>query len=1001
MIEARIRTLTILGLLAVGAGAVAGQTPAPRPLDHDAYDRWNRIVGEGLSPDGRWVAYQLVPGDGDPAVLVRRASGGSPMRIERGQAPVFTDDSRFLVLTLRPEQDAIEEARETRRSGGPRGSRGSRNGGDDAPPDSLAVVDLQTAFATASPDPSALRRLGPIQSFRVPEEDAALVAYLLETPEADEEEEAEAEEAEEPEPEEEPEERSPREERRADKEDGAVLVLRSLDGGAETRFEHVTAYRFSENGGRLYYAASSKDGTADGVYRVETGNGTVEPLITGEGRYLQLAVSDGTGQVAFLTDRDDQEAEQPALALWGAGPEDASATELVAADAAGIPEGWWIGEEGEVRFSDAGSRIFLGTAERPDPPEDEDDEEEPGDEDDGPDPEEVEVDVWNWKDDYLQPMQLIQAERDADRTWLATVPAGGGSVVQLETEDLPDVTVADDGDGAVAIGETDLPYRQLLSWDGRYSDVWLVDVDTGERERVVEKVRGFGGGSLSPGGRWIYWWDGEHREWWVMDTDTRTSRMATGAIPTALHDELDDHPQEPPPYGSAGWTEDGRFLVYDANDVWVVDPNPGGDPPRSLTEGVGRQEGLRFRYVRMDPDEDFVPVGEDLLLSAFHLTTKDDGFYRDRLRGTARPERLVMGPFALGRPDRAEDADRLLLTRETFADFPDLYVTGPEFDRLEKVSDANPQQSEYRWGTADLVEWTSNDGIPLQGILYRPDGFDPTTQYPMMVYFYERMSDRLHRHIVPSAGSSSINISFYVSRGYLVFVPDIPYEIGFPGESAVDAVVPGVLALIDEGFVDPEHIGVQGHSWGGYQIAHMVTRSNIFAAAEAGAPVANMTSAYGGIRWGSGMSRMFQYERTQSRIGGTLWDAQQRYIENSPLFFADKVETPLLMMHNDEDGAVPWYQGIEMFVALRRLGKPAWMLNYNGEDHGLRQEENRKDWAIRMQQFFDHFLKDAPPPVWLAEGVPAELKGETLGLDLLPGEEAMTRPVTQESGGGR
>ena len=324
----------------------------------------------------------------------------------------------------------------------------------------------------------------------------------------------------------------------------------------------------------------------------------------------------------------------------------------------------------------------------------------------------------------------------------------------------------------------------------------------------------------------------------------------------------------------------------------------------------------------------------------------------------------------------------MTFTRSTFQEFPDIWVTDLDFEAPSRVTAANPQQSEYSWGTAEVVEWTSADGIKLQGILYKPDGFDPSEQYPMMVYFYERSSDGLHQYTVPAAGSSSINRSFYVSRGYLLFVPDIPYRIGYPGESAVDAVVPGVVSLIDEGFVDKERVGVQGHSWGGYQIAYMVTRSDIFAAAEAGAPVSNMTSAYGGIRWASGMSRAFQYERTQSRIGGSRWADPRRYIENSPICTADKIRTPVLMMHNDEDGAVPWYQGIELFVAMRRLGKPVWMLNYNGEAHGLRQEHNQRDWAIRMQQFFDHYLMDQPMPVWMDEGVPAILKGETLGLEL-------------------
>src|SRR5690606_15624861 len=242
-----------------------------------------------------------------------------------------------------------------------------------------------------------------------------------------------------------------------------------------------------------------------------------------------------------------------------------------------------------------------------------------------------------------------------------------------------------------------------------------------------------------------------------------------------------------------------------------------------------------------------------------------------------------------------------------------------------KISDLNSQKAEYLWGSAELVEWRSLDGVPLQGILYKPENFDPNKKYPMMVYFYERMSNELHRFRSPMAGSSSISFSFYASRGYLVFIPDIPYRVGYPGESALHAVVPGVLELVGRGFVDEKAIGVQGHSWGGYQIAYMVTKTDIFVAAEAGAPGGHIERTYGGIRWSSGMVRQFQYEKTQSRLGATLWEQPMRFIENSPLFWADKVDTPLLMLHNDQDGAVPWYQGIEYFVALRRLGKPVWM----------------------------------------------------------------------------
>lgn len=357
-----------------------------------------------------------------------------------------------------------------------------------------------------------------------------------------------------------------------------------------------------------------------------------------------------------------------------------------------------------------------------------------------------------------------------------------------------------------------------------------------------------------------------------------------------------------------------------------------------------------------------------------------------------------MLPESVGKIDKARESDRVIFTRSTFQMCPDLWHSDMDFKKIHRLSDMNPQQEDFAWGTTELVRWKSKDDQKLDGLLYKPDGFDPSKKYPLMVYFYERNSDNLHRYYAPAAGRSIINFSFYVSRGYVVFVPDIPYTTGEPGQSAANAILPGVESLVGQGFVDEEKIGMQGHSWGGYQTAYLVTQTDMFACAESGAPVSNMTSAYGGIRWGSGMSRMFQYERTQSRIGEDLWAARDKYIRNSPVFYADKINTPLLILHNDKDGAVPWYQGIELFVALRRLEKPAWMLNYNGNPHWVMGQRNRRDFAIRMQQFFDHYLMNAPEPEWMALGVPAVNKGEELGLELLEPLKPETEKPTEESG---
>jgi len=274
----------------------------------------------------------------------------------------------------------------------------------------------------------------------------------------------------------------------------------------------------------------------------------------------------------------------------------------------------------------------------------------------------------------------------------------------------------------------------------------------------------------------------------------------------------------------------------------------------------------------------------------------------------------------------------------------------------------------------ELVHWRSADGVPLQGLLYKPADFDSTKKYPMIAYFYEQLSDNLHQY-VPPAGRNVINPTHYVSNGYLVFEPDIHYETGYPGPSAMKSIVPGVQALLARGFVDPNGLGIQGQSWGGYQTAYIITQTPLFRAAMAGAPVADMFSAYGGIRWQTGLARSFQYEHTQSRIGGSIWQLPMRYMENSPLFWADRITTPLLMMSNDGDGSVPWYQGIEMFVALRRLGKEVYLLNYNGDEHNPTKRANQKDVALRMQQFFDNKLRGMPAPEWMVHGIPFQMKG--------------------------
>ena len=378
---------------------------------------------------------------------------------------------------------------------------------------------------------------------------------------------------------------------------------------------------------------------------------------------MQLAVS-SEGAVAFLSDRDDRSDEAPDFALYTA--TDGDAQLRVGPGASDMPDGWAPSEHGDVSFSDSGARVFFGTAAAT----------EPEVEDDTPEDERVEVDIWNWKDPLLQPMQLVQMEEERERTYEAMLDLSSGDVMQLATPDVPNVDVGADGDGSVALGTSQMPYRQLISWDGRYSDLYVIDLDDGSREMVAEMVRG--GGQLSPGERYVTRWDGFEKAWFAVDVETGEEIDLTGAMDVPFHDILDDHPDALRSYGAAGWTEnDEAFVVYDQFDIWAIDPT-GARAPRNLTEGVGRASDTRYRYVDLDDDDPVVPTDDDVLLSSFHLYTKQAGSYRDRFGGSDEPRMLMEGDARFAGLRKADDADVVTFTRSTFQDFPNIWVTDLE-----------------------------------------------------------------------------------------------------------------------------------------------------------------------------------------------------------------------------------------------------------------------------------------------------------------------------------
>jgi len=753
------------------------------------------------------------------------------------------------------------------------------------------------------------------------------------------------------------------------KDPGADLLIRNLVTGDEVTVPDVNEYEWNKTGDWIAYAVSSTDAAKDGAFARHIVDGAVKTLHAGRGHYKSLAFDEAGTQLAFLSDEADyaQKASPYRLYYWkapstisGQGTE-AAAAEVASASTPGILKGMVVSEFAAPRFSKDGGRLYLGTGAPPAPTPDPDDKTPPP----------TKVDLWSYKDPLIQPMQKVREQQELERSYRAVVHLADKRFVQLATPDLPTVNPGDDPTQALAT--SDMPYRQEISWDQDYNDVFLLDLKSGKPKKVLEHW-GSNTTTMSPGGKYVLYFDERSGHWFTYRVADGVRASLTEKVPSRFQQD-NTTPDLPGAYGTGGWTADDKsVLLYDKFDIWDVKAD--GTGARMLTSGEGRRQDIMFRYRAMDPDERIVPANTPLLLSATNDRTRATGFYRvPSLAATTAPEKVVMLDKAFGPVTKAKHSDTVVFTLSRFEEFPDLWVGDTTFKDMKKVSDANPQAANYLMGTSEMIEYVNADGKKLRALLTRPENFDPAKKYPLMVYIYEELTAGLHAYTAPNVGTS-INIPRYVSNGYVVLRPDIVYETGYPGQSAEKCVLPAIHTVLAMGFIDPTRIGIQGHSWGGYQITYLITKTNMFAAVEAGASVSDMVSAYGGIRWGTGMSRAFQYEKTQSRIGAPPWDAPLQFIENSPIFWVKKVQTPYLTIANDEDDAVPWQQGIEFFSAMRRLNKEAYMFVFNGEKHGLRIRDNQKYWTVHLDEFFDHYLLGKPLPEWMDKGVPYTERGK-------------------------
>ena len=917
-----------------------------KPLDLTVFDEWQSIGMKELSNNGAWVAYQVNAQESDNTLNFFGLKTDKQLNFHRGEQSVFTADSKFAIFKIRPFYKDLKLVRIKKKKE------------NEIAKDSIGILNLTT---------NKVEKLPNIKSFKTPKKGGSFLAYLLEKEEIKKDKKdksdtvkAKAKPATKP--------------AGKDKKDTPLeLVLRNLISGQKKSFKNVVNYEFSENGKQLIFSTKqvkkdSLDKNKYGVFLVNTATFAEKQLVDTIGDFKQFAFDELASKVAFVGTTDDEKKTSKKYHLYYTtipNQQQIKKVELI-----GLKKDWQVSENRQPKFSKNSETLYLGIAPKL------------AEKDTTLIAEDhAKVDIWSYKDDFIQPQQLKNLEREQKRAYVAAIDLLNPTKInQLGDLNLNRVELINEGNSEFVLGISDNPYRSSGSWDvtGR-KDYYIVNSKSGKRDLITKGLSG--DLDISPNGKFAVYYNAENGIWSSYNIYTKETKILNQKLKVKFYDEENDSPTFAQEYGIAYYTDnDQTVLIKDRYDIWEFDL-AGNDRPENMTNGFGRKHNVTFDINKLNDDVKTLNRTQPIFLGAFNNTNKQSGIYQTIIEKARNPEEVVMSDtWGAQKMTKALNANEYIYTKESFQNSPDVYVTS-NFKDEKKISSINPQQKDYTWGKGELVNWKTYSGKDATGVIYKPENFDPNKKYPMIVYFYEKLSDNLNRYQAPAPTPSRINHTYFVSNDYIVFTPDISYTIGHPGKSAEDYINSGVEALKKNNWVNANKIAIQGQSWGGYQVAHLITTTNMYAAAWTGAPVVNMTSAYGGIRWGTGMSRQFQYEQTQSRIGKTLWEAPELYIENSPLFNMPKVQTPVVIMHNDEDGAVPWYQGIEMFMALKRLNKPVWMLNYNGDDHNLLKRANKNDIQQRQVQFFDHYLKDKPAPIWMTEGVPAIKKGIDWGFD--------------------
>ena len=904
-------------------------------IDHTAYDGWKTLKSEKISNDGNYIVYEITPHKGDGYLFIYDVQTGDVDSIPRATRASISGNSGFVAFKITPGYDTL------------RNCELEKVDKKKWPKDSMGIY----IFASDS-----LIKFPKITSFEVNKE-SNWITFMsadnkpkMNTGEKKKKRKKWCKKKQKSEP----------------TSKGKLLTVFNPISGERAELKDVKKYKVSKNANQIAYTTHQKL-DADSIYlniiAMPPSNGVwtspdTHTDLTG------LAFNEQETQLAYLSSVDSGDVKVHSLKLMDLSSK--SLFTIADTSQAFLVDGDAVSTNYTPSFTKNGAYLYFGSADKPT--------EEP--KDTLIESEKVKLDLWHYKEDRLQPQQLNELKRDQRKTTLYACDLSSKNAVQLSSDTL-DMRSKFDLKGDYLFASSDEAYAHTYNWAvPRPEDHYRVSIKTGSAELL--KVGAEYGGQISPSGRYYLYYDSDKHNHFIMDINSKEEKCMTCSVNNVIWEEdINGMPMKAYPSGVIGWNNDESIVYIQSEfDIWEYNLRTNETTSTTHEEGSKTNVELRPRFWTYDSVYIYF---DNAYISGFDRKTKGTHLYTlDNNSGQLDLNERAYYDARLYPMRRSKDKSQMMMRKMTAIDYPNLFLSD-DFIVGKQITDANPQQKDYNWTTVELINWTSYEGVELEGLLYKPENYDPDKVYPLMVYFYELYTDRLHSHYIPKPTASIVYPTEYASADYFVFIPDIRYKEGHPAKSAYDCILSGtdrVLEMYPN--VDSTRMALQGQSWGGYQTAQLVTMTTRYKAAMAGAPVTNMFSAYGGIRWGSGLNRQFQYEHTQSRIGYTIWDRPDLYVENSPQFHLPNVETPLLIMHNDNDGAVPWYQGIELYTGLRRLQKPVWMLNYNGEEHNLMQNANRIDLSIRMRQFFDHYLHGKEAPQWLTDGIPALVKGKEL-----------------------